>query len=108
DTGPGPVCGGLPSHRIEAGRKGVVFGKLRTERLKVILPDAPRVHPEPQRLIAYKLRGTNRFVNRGLLGLVGPEFVFQNQHGYLAFWRLHGWLFLTWPYARYRWLDSWH
>src|SRR5690349_21253425 len=59
---PGPVCRCLSCHRIEPGRKGEVFGKLRTQRLHIKLRDAVPIHPEPDGLVADELRDTNRLV----------------------------------------------
>jgi hypothetical protein len=41
---------------------------------------------EPQTLVVNELHGPDGFVNRALLGLVGSQLVFPNEHARLAFW----------------------
>jgi hypothetical protein len=74
---------------LSPGRTGILVGQLRTERLQVVLTHAAPIHPEPDSFVADELHGADGFVNRRLLGMVGSEFVFQNQHECLASWPLH-------------------
>ena len=73
---------------VEAGGKGIVFGKLGAVDLQVVVPDTPRVHPAPQTLVPDELDRADGLIYRGLLGLIDSGFVFENQHSSLAF----GWL----------------
>ncbi len=98
---PGSICGGLTRHRVEASCEGEVFSKLRAERLKLIRTHTSRIHPEPKCFVADELHRANGVIDRGLLGLVGSEFVLQNQHECLASWPLHGSGFRAWRSARY-------
>ena len=77
---PGTVSTGLTRHRIEPGGKRVVLGKLSAEGLHLVLAHAPRIHPQPDGLIADELDDADGFVNLSLLALIGSQLVFQNQH----------------------------
>src|SRR5262245_53419977 len=77
---PGTISTGLPSLRVEAGRKRILFGELRAIDLQSVIANAAPIHPEAQTLVANELRGPNRLIYRRLLRFMGSEFVVQNQH----------------------------
>jgi len=58
-----------------------VFRQLGTKGLKLIGTGAPRIHPQPDGLVAHKLDRANGLIYGGTLRLIGAQFVFNQQHG---------------------------
>lgn len=80
DSRPGAICRCLPRIGVQLGGKGEVFGKLRAEALLLNPADVLPIHPQAQRLVANELDGADGFLNRGALGLIHAQFVFNTQH----------------------------
>ena len=100
DACPCPVCCCLPGHRVEPGSKRIVLRQLRAEGLQIRLAHTTPIHPEPERLVAHKLRRADGFINGRRLRLMGSEFVLQNQHADRVCERLPGWRSPAWLFEQ--------
>src|SRR5438128_10485091 len=77
---PGTVSTSLTSLGIERAGKRVLFRQNGTIALKVILVDAPSVHPQAEALVANELHHAASFVDSRILLLVAIQLVLVDQH----------------------------
>ncbi len=80
DSEPRPIRRCLTCLGIEQGGKGVLFGKLGTRDLQVILADGAFVHPLAQALVADELHDPDGLINGCILRFGSIKFVLIDQH----------------------------